>query len=146
MARNQESRDTSKAMPDPQALLGLQRMMAQQAAQVLEAAGEYAATVGRAWTEIMNSQLGEYAQLPKQFGKAHTQFMSQAFDQYEQSIEKAQEISQQAGETLTENARKVAGGRQRESDHSSEEGVMTGNGHNPGDGHRGRDKQAGQVK
>jgi vacuolar-type H+-ATPase catalytic subunit A/Vma1 len=102
MPRNREAyglNGIAAQMPNAGAILEAQRTAAQNAARVAGVTCHYAMSWNRAWLNFWSQHLSQYSELPKRFADAQTNFVEQAFDHYQESI---QELGSLASELQDE--------------------------------------------
>ena len=102
MEKNQETNSLNMGvtLPGPGILMETQRAAAENSARLASLAYNYAMSVNRAWFDLWNNRLTQYMELPKRLADAQTNFMEQAFDDYQESVQQLGGITTKAtGET-----------------------------------------------
>ncbi len=93
---------TGAKLPDAGVLIDVQRAAAENASKVANAAWHYAFSINRAWIDLWDSRLPNYLELPKRFALVQSDFFEQAFDHYQESVQKLGGIARQAANTVKE--------------------------------------------
>jgi hypothetical protein len=75
-------------LPNGGALMEAQRAATENATRIANAACHYALSVNKAWIELWGNRLNEYLELPKRFVNAQTEFVEQAVDHYQESLQR----------------------------------------------------------
>ena len=83
-------------MPDAGTLLEFQRAATENATRMANAACHYALSLNRASLDLWGSRLDECLDLPKRFVKAQTDFIEQAFDHYQESMQQLGSLATKA--------------------------------------------------
>jgi len=105
MTRDRETSsfgETKVKLPDAGVILEAQRAAAENASRVANAAWHYALSINRAWIDLWDSRLPDYLELPKRFALVQTDFFEQAFDHYQESVQKLGGIAKQAASKIKE--------------------------------------------
>ena len=109
MQKTQESngwREVTTNIPDAGALVEAQRAATENATRMANAACHFALSVNKAWLELWDSRLGDYLEIPKRLANAQTDFIEQAFDHYQESMQKlgslASKVTHEAQSALKE--------------------------------------------
>jgi hypothetical protein len=83
-------------LPNGGALMGARRAVTENATRIANAAIHYALSVNKAWIELWGNRLDEYLELPKRFVNAQTDFVEQAVDHYQESLQKLGDLTTKA--------------------------------------------------
>ena len=83
-------------LPNGGALMGAQRAAAENATRIANAACHYALFVNKAWVELCGDRLNAYLELPKRFVNAQSDFVEQAVDHYQESLQKLGDLATKA--------------------------------------------------
>ncbi len=83
-------------LPGAKAMLDAQRAATENATRMANAAFHYAVSINRTWLDLWDSRLDEYLGLPKQFVNAQADFIEQAFDHYQESMQKLSSLAAKA--------------------------------------------------
>jgi hypothetical protein len=107
MARQQETFGSNAIqMLDPGRIMEAQRAAAENAARVTSTAMRYAMSMNQAWLNLMNNQLTHYFRMPERLAETQRDFIEQAFDQYQESMEQmsglAMKVQEEAGDAMRE--------------------------------------------
>jgi Phasin protein len=106
MAKDRETYGLNVAAQIPNAgvLLEAQRAAAENAAKIAGATCHYAMSWNRAWLNFWSNHLSQYTELPRRFADVQTDFMEQAFDHYQRSIQElgvlASQMQHEAEDTI----------------------------------------------
>ena len=95
-ANGADADEMSAKLPDAGALLNAQRAAAENATRMANAACHYALSLNRAWLDLWDSRLDDYLDLPKRFVSAQTDFIEQAFEHYQESMQKLGSLATKA--------------------------------------------------
>ena len=99
MEKSQETNSLNimrMTLPGPAILMEIQRAAAENGAGMASLAYNYAMSVNRAWFDLWNIRLTQYRELPKRLADAQTDFIEQAFDDYQESIQQLGGIATKA--------------------------------------------------
>ena len=98
MEKNQETNSLNMGvmLPGPGILMETQRAAAENSARLASLAYNYAMSINRAWFDLWNNRLTQYMELPKRLADAQTDFIEQAFDDYQESIQQLGGITTKA--------------------------------------------------
>ncbi len=83
-------------LPNGGALMEAQRAATENATRIANAACHYTLSVNKAWIELWGNRLNEYLELPKRFVNAQTDFVEQAVDHYQESLQKLGDLATKA--------------------------------------------------
>jgi hypothetical protein len=83
-------------LPNGGALMEAQRAATENATRIANAACHYALSVNKAWIELWGNRLNEYLELPKRFVNAQSDFVEQAVDHYQDSLQKLGDLATKA--------------------------------------------------
>ena len=83
-------------LPNAGTLMEAQRAAAENATRIANAASHYALSVNKIWLELWGNRLDKYLQFPKRFVDVQTDFMKEAFDHYQESVQKLAKLSAKA--------------------------------------------------
>ncbi len=83
-------------LPDAGMFLEAQRVAAENASRMANAACQYAMSLNRTWLDLWDSRLSEYMELPKRWAEAQADFVEQALDHYQESMQRFGGIAMQA--------------------------------------------------
>lgn len=75
-------------LPDVGVLIEAQRAATENANRMVNAACHYTLSINRAWLDLWDSRLSEYMEFPKRLMDAQTSFLENAFDHYQESMQK----------------------------------------------------------
>ncbi len=134
MQKNREtygSDEVSATMPNAGALVEAQRAAAENATRIANAACHYALSVNRAWIDLWESRLDDYLELPKRFMNAQTEFMEQAFDHYQESIQKLGSLTTKASHDAQTAVRETQAAGERVARQFQSDAKETGWGNRP---------------
>jgi hypothetical protein len=104
----QSNRETSgldvmaTKLPDVGVLIEAQRAATENASRMVNAACHYTLSINRAWLDLWDSRLSEYIELPKRLIDAQTDFLEQAFDHYQESLQKFGSLAAKAKDDAEE--------------------------------------------
>jgi len=90
--------EVSVTLPNGGALMEAQRAAAENATRVAKAAWDNALSINKAWMELWDNRLNEYLHLPKRLMIAQTDFLEQAIDHYQESLQKVAGLATKAAQ------------------------------------------------
>lgn len=107
MERNKQTNSLNMmglTLPDPSILAETQKAAAENSARMANVACHYAISLNRAWFDLWNTRLTQYMELPKRMASAQSDFVEQALDDYQESMQQlggiATKVSEEAGAAI----------------------------------------------
>ncbi len=140
--------EVSVTLPNGGALMDAQRAAAENATRVAKAAWHNTVSVNKAWMELWGNRFNEYLELPKRFVDAQTEFMEQAIDHYQDSLQKLSGLATKATQDTQAVAKETQAAGERIA-HQFQSGLKDMSGHNgQGDNeeHREGNRQSGNQE
>ncbi len=131
MASNRETfglNGMGAQMPDAGALLGAQRVAAENAARMASTACHYTMSMNRAWLEFWGKHLTQYTELPKRFADAQSDFVPRALGHYQESVQQLSGLAQEAEKEMEETMGEAGKAGERTAQRFTEEAKEMGKG------------------
>ncbi len=134
--------EVSVTLPNGGALMEAQRAATENAMRVAKAAWHNTVSVNKAWMELWDNRFNEYLELPKRFVDVQTEFMEQAVEHYQESLQKLSGLATKAAQDTQAVAKETqaAGERIAHQFQSSLEDMGRAN----GQGGNGEDREGGR--
>ena len=140
--------EVSVTLPNGGALMDAQRAATENATRVAKAAWENALSANKAWIELWDNRFNEYLELPKRFVDAQTEFLEQAIDHYQESLQKFGGLATKAAKDTQAAAKETqaAGERVARQLQSSLKDMSPHNGQGDNEEHREGDRPSGNQQ